>query len=357
MQIGIITFHRAHNYGAVLQCYALQEVLKGMGHEVEVIDYRQRWVEAQYRAFDPLYIRKKLISPKLLIGFLLFFLKRLHKTRQRRSVFNEFLKSHLCISKNVVIGTHIPKYDYYVIGSDQLWSKDCCGGNFDDIYFGIFSNNNNNTVGYAISTTKKCILEICNDKPDVFKNFKSISFRENFAVECTNNVLDSIAIQTIDPTLLLKSEDWEKIISHNYSQRNIVALFQVRNPQGKDVLRNKAELLSEKMGCELIDLSDIKHNVEEFLSIIKYAKCVITSSFHATVFSLVFGTPFYTYKLEDGRDDRYIDLLNDLGASRHLKPLTFTPQEPLPVNTDIVQESLGELRKQSLKFLKDSFIS
>lgn len=48
MKVGIITYHRAHNYGAVLQCYALQEVLKRMGHDTQIIDYRQPFIEKLY---------------------------------------------------------------------------------------------------------------------------------------------------------------------------------------------------------------------------------------------------------------------------------------------------------------------
>ena len=49
MKIGILTFHRAHNYGAVLQCYALQEIMRRRGHDVRVIDYRQPWIEEFYK--------------------------------------------------------------------------------------------------------------------------------------------------------------------------------------------------------------------------------------------------------------------------------------------------------------------
>ena len=52
MKVGILTFHRAHNYGAVLQCYALQETLKRMGHDVQVIDYAQPWIEEFYKLFS-----------------------------------------------------------------------------------------------------------------------------------------------------------------------------------------------------------------------------------------------------------------------------------------------------------------
>ena len=56
MKVGIITVHRAYNYGSVLQCYSLQEYLKSLGHDVWVIDYRQKWTEAVYKPFSLYYI-------------------------------------------------------------------------------------------------------------------------------------------------------------------------------------------------------------------------------------------------------------------------------------------------------------
>ena len=76
MKIGILTFHRAHNYGAVLQCYALQEILKGMGHDVEVIDYRQQWIEDFYDLFGWNMIRRNSGSPSQLFRHLKGNLKK-----------------------------------------------------------------------------------------------------------------------------------------------------------------------------------------------------------------------------------------------------------------------------------------
>ena len=74
MKIGILTFHRAHNYGAVLQCYALQERLKMAGYDVSVIDYRQPAIERAYKCFDVLYLLKNVFHLKNLMGKIKYYI-------------------------------------------------------------------------------------------------------------------------------------------------------------------------------------------------------------------------------------------------------------------------------------------
>ena len=91
MKIGILTFHRAHNYGAVLQCYALQEVLKGMGHDVEVIDYRQSAIDKAYNSWRLRWFVYRLVKIWKMYGYL----HLLYEEGKRRYKFGGFLKNYL----------------------------------------------------------------------------------------------------------------------------------------------------------------------------------------------------------------------------------------------------------------------
>lgn len=86
MKIGILTFHRAHNYGAVLQCYALQQRLKMAGYDVSVIDYRQPAIERAYKCFDVLYLLKNAFHLKKVYTYL----KEFGNRRQTSVVFEDF---------------------------------------------------------------------------------------------------------------------------------------------------------------------------------------------------------------------------------------------------------------------------
>ena len=103
MKIGILTFHRAHNYGAVLQCYALQEVLKGMGHDVEVIDYRQKWTEEVYKPFSLTVMKVRCKGVHSTIRYIKGLHKRYTAVKKKRASFEAFNSTFLTISKQYCI--------------------------------------------------------------------------------------------------------------------------------------------------------------------------------------------------------------------------------------------------------------
>ncbi|MCQ2213153.1 MAG: polysaccharide pyruvyl transferase family protein [Bacteroidaceae bacterium] len=351
MKIGILTFHTARNYGAVLQCYALQETLKQLGHDVEIIDYRQKWIESIYTTFSfHVLAHRKGLRNKLQ------YLKNANNRRLRNKRFSGFVKHNLQLSEPCNTEHNIPQsYDYYIIGSDQLWSTICLGGTFDPVYWGDFCHpKNSRIIGYAISLDKGSIDQIVSKKIPLFSNFSSLSLRESSAIESFKSISTLPLRLAIDPTLLCKSTIWEGLINHEYKDRKYIVLYQVRYPIERTLLFKKSRRLALQYGYELIILYPTQYTVEDFISIIKYAQCVITSSFHATVFSLVFGTPFYTYNLNDGRDDRNKDLLEQVGCLDRAVEISFEPKKIIPLNKQMIDANLEIIRKSSLEFLTSS---
>lgn len=159
MRIGILTFHRAHNYGAVLQCYALQEVLKSMGHEVLVIDYRQPFIEAIYSPFNFHRLKGLLLHPRGIYRYVRSISQRLRKRR----IYTAFQNKHLRLTKPRQ--KNIPEdFERYVIGSDQLWGLHCLGGIADDVYLGNFKHKSQSKImGYAISTNLNSLKALNNN--------------------------------------------------------------------------------------------------------------------------------------------------------------------------------------------------
>ena len=137
MRIGILTFHRAHNYGAVLQCYALQEILKGKGHDVQVIDYHQPWIEDQYDLLSWNMFKRNTGSVSQLFKYVKGNLKKWMLAPEKAKNFRDFREQFLNLSLPCM--DVMPQgYDCYVIGSDQLWSLHCLGGEQDKMYLGGF---------------------------------------------------------------------------------------------------------------------------------------------------------------------------------------------------------------------------
>ena len=353
MKVGILTYHRAHNYGAVLQCFALQEIIRKQGHEVEIIDYKQPFIEKYY---NPQVSFRHVIKLCLLLEFegLYVYVKRYFDKFKKRKFFNEFRLAFMKCGKPFN-GTNIPQdYDTYVLGSDQIWGIHCTNG-YDPIYWGNFPKGPGVKVfGYAISGTTAYHKVLSEDEiRSNIGNFNNLSFREETLRDDIAKVAGIHAEIALDPTLLTDAEIWSPLINSEWSQRNYIVLYQVRFIKGEEkMLNRKAKSFAKHLNCEIIDLSDMQYSVEDFVSIIKYAKCVVTSSFHATVFSIIFSTPFYSFKLYDTHDDRYTDLLERLHLSKHVVDKDSVLSEIPFVDRDVIKKYLPLLQESSFRYLK-----
>lgn len=354
MKIGIITVHRARNYGSILQCYALQEYLKELGHDVWVIDYRQPWTEAIYRTFSWYYIWRLVRNKDIhaIIGYWRARKKRHRDLEQSQEVFASFTKwlrlTKPCCHKMPDI------FDVYLIGSDQLWSFQCVGGE-DKIYTGDFEHpTNSRVIGYAISAGMDSLFRLGKSNlKRILRNFDKISLREEDNAEVIKEFTGITLPVTVDPVLLADSSVWNSMINKYWQQLDYIAIYQTRavcrNPT---YLYDKAKELSIQCHCKIIDLSDMSYSVEDFISIIKYAKYVLTTSFHAIVFSILMETPCYAIRLGDGLDVRYVNLLTKLGLSKELVDKDFTPV-PFEVDFKDAKIKLSAYRQSSCKYLNE----
>lgn len=357
MKIGIITFHRAHNYGAVLQAYALQEFLKTMGHDVAIIDYRQKVIETIYNVLNLHKLNKLLLTPKALIRYLLGIGIRAWKGKN----FNEFLQKYIALTEKCNTKNIPQNQDAYIIGSDQLWSKNSLRvtanspAEEDPVYMGEFEHTPNaKIITYAVSTNTKSLEMIGKEKLEQYaRNFFALSFREAECAErmkaaCQRNIQISL-----DPTLLSDKNIWEPMINKKWENKKYVLYYQLRQDENH-VLRNSARKLAKEQNFEFIDFSSTFYPVEDFVSAFKYAQCVITTSFHATVFSLIFEKPFRAIELEDGHDGRYVDLLKRLEADHVLTKNRNLQSLPTSFDYTKINEKLKELRKPSIQYLENA---
>lgn len=348
MKIGILTFHRAHNYGAVLQCYALQEVLKSMGHNVSVIDYRQPYIEEIYKVIRPIYWLKNLIRLRKIA--LLYPIKTVQRLKRKKN-FDNFQNKYLNCTTNSYKEIINLDFDLYIVGSDQLWNTKLTGG-FDNVYWGNFKKKTNSKiVAYAMSTSLNNLKSIpINELLNSFKNFQFISTREYQIANYIKTIDSNIPVQIVlDPTLITNSNIWESILDHSLKDKKYILIYKARGDIS--LLKEKAKILSNKIHCEIIDLSCGTYTVQEFVSYFKYATYVITTSFHAVAFSLIFERPFYAICLNDGHDDRYVSLLRAIGAENRLVTPDFIPRYDI-YSYDEISYKLGVLKKESINYLK-----
>ena len=351
MKIGILTFHRAHNYGAVLQCYALQEVLKGMGHDVEVIDYRQPQIEQYYNHWSIMTLIKSCIKFWRLRGYIAQLLKEHHK----RQIFNAFKERFLNV-RNRCDSTNIPtNYDVYVVGSDQLFNTEITNG-LDPVYSGQFKRNKSSKlIGYAISSNLMSIKNIGAEAwLGIAKSFDAVSLREKTLADKIYDLSKLSFDVCVDPTILTTAETWNTMITKSEISDGYVVLYELRRiKDDPTLLRRKTDELASFNNLKVVDLSSVEFGVEDWVNYIRNARCVITSSFHASVFAILFKRPLYAFKLEDGWDYRYTDLLEYVGLRDSIKGVEDSVLEIPKVDYDNILGALDEYKRLSKVFLDE----
>lgn len=314
MRLGILTFHCAHNYGAVLQCYALQEYLISIGHEAFVIDYRPWYLVKGYLRSSYKYWLSR--TPKLVIKKLINELK-LHKVRARRyDKFDQFIKNrfHLAPYRQ---NMDYCEYDAIIIGSDQVWDKAICGGAFEPIYFGEKASCA--IISYAASSKMTSLT----DEDKTFFNthldrFTAIGVREKKIQELLHPLTSKDVVHTVDPTLLAGSlltgciED-ERLVEDKY----VLVYEVVEHPEVISKAREYAKfhgfkvvVLSAYLQTTLCDIRDQEASPTDFVNYIRHAECVFTSSFHGTALSIIMHKQFYSFRQNNNSDTRIESLLN-----------------------------------------------
>lgn len=353
MKIGIITVHRAYNYGSVLQCYALQEFLRSLGHEAWVIDYRQQWTAAVYKPFSLYYVWHFLKYGNLhpIVAYWRERRERTERLNAAKAVFEPFL-NRLQLTRTCRC-TLPQDFDAYLIGSDQLWSHACIGGE-DRVFLADFKHpQTSRIIGYAISAGVDSLRKFGAKRLlNIIARFDALSLREQTNAALVAQLTGRRLPVCVDPTLLTDAATWQSMVNGTWREKDYVAVYQVRHAPGRPkLLYDKAVHLAETLGCEVVDLSATCHTVEDFVSVIKYAKYVITTSFHATVFSVIMETPCYAVRLNDGLDVRYIDLLTNLGLKDELVDADFEPT-PFVVDFTEVKDKISRYRETSVEFLR-----
>lgn len=362
-KIGILTFHRAINYGACLQAYALKKALNELGADADVIDYRCDFLEKFYH--KPIH---KGESIKSTVKNILTWDIQKKRNRQFAGFFNKYLYNgdKEVFSTKEDLKSLNKKYDIFITGSDQVWNPGCNTGDLS--YLLDFVDDNNKKYSYSASFGYFTDENI-KDKAykSLISDYKCISVREKkgekIAAELTDNASPLKIRRDIDPTFLLNSSQWHEIMP-KINKGKYVFVYSLTMPPK---LISYAEDFARKNNLELIcfTLNNLytkttKNKVitgtpEEFLSYINKAEYVITNSFHGTAFSIIFNKKFCVIKNRNPQHDnsRLFDLLESLDISDCIikddaKELSF-PQ----IDYSKVNDKLDNLRQDSVNYLEE----
>lgn len=361
MKIGIITFHRAHNYGAVLQCYALIKTLEKLftNSSIEVIDYYPKYFKAQYSILPNF----KLGIKRWLKG--IFKLLPIFRSKYKRMIFfNEFINSLPLSNHQYNEKTqNIDSYDILIFGSDQIWNPVLTNG-IDPIYVGAFQHCSTTCVSYAASTNP----ELCNNKNiDYFKyiinSFDYISTRENFLSDFLNSIKPNSSTTVLDPILLLKEEEWSKIAECPL-EKNYLLIYTV--PQSPLVYQH-AEYIASSLNLKIIEITpSVRYirkthnkiykqtlNPYQFMGYIKFADYVVSTSFHGTAFAIKFRKEFSTIRTGTSADLRSINLLSICGLEKRAIDNNNLRQKNSIIDYEKVNIRLDKYINKSISYLRN----
>lgn len=360
-KIGILTFHQADNYGALLQAYALKKVLADTGNNTEILNYHCPKLQKDYKIFKlPKLSGKDIIKQcvKYLLSPFLFYTH--HK-------FTGFRKKYLTDTVPLypdTIGNYAGQYDIFITGSDQVFNPRIT--DFDKNYFLSFSKDKNKNFSYAASFGLS-LNDLSDKEKEFFKEnlsaFNALSVREQQGRDIIKTLLSSESEVSSDPTLLLSKAAWQDI-SVCPKQNKYVLLYLMY--KDKNIIKF-AEKLAKAKNCKLIFISsvlDIKNRVpakhitptpQEWLGLFLNAEYVVTNSFHGFAFSVNFNKKFFLGRLPAGMsvNSRLDNMLDWTGLHNRLYT-KFAASDNYDVLPDwqIVNEKLQTERKKAFEYLQ-----
>lgn len=351
-KIGILTLHRALNFGAVWQCYALKKACESLGHEVEVIDYNPYgyYTIMKVLRHHPLVVYTYL---KFIFQFNRFVTEKLNLTARTEN--HEWIKSNS------------PQDDIYIVGSDTVWSN-AVAGDYLDSYLLDFAPAHVKRISYASSTGGNP-MELNDYQLGELRKFSAISIREKQSVSDMQQKVDIPVTDVCDPTLLLTQEDYESIEKKPLClPKHYIVYFDLANDP---FCAETARRLSKQLNLPILNLAGkykrwaqynrLTPTPEEWLHIMHHADFVCTNSFHGVCFSIIYKCPFVCCEVQRGGRSktnwRSINLLEQTHfMKRYITDIYQLSTEQICESSDFADNAkyVEAYRSRSLEWLKNA---
>ena len=389
LRVGIINFHFAYNYGAVLECYALQETLSKMGHKVQVIDYRPdymeqqfvvapnpikfaKWAAGDYRNASTVYKIYRMARRVCQCFYrYLSICDRIKRKNGFESFINNLYLTKIQYKTIEDLQKCPPECDVYISGSDQIWNPIVTGGNIDEAYFLNFGTKKTVRIGYAVSPCQLDVSKYSDDLCKLISKYAALSLREEEKLYELSRLTDKRIEICADPTLLLRKEEYERIEKQPHQICENYAVVYGFPDKESNALMYVCNYMTNHLRLATYDISteDLKNNKdtirvrnaspEEFIYYIHHAKYIITNSFHATVFSIIFKKEFIVVK-KSGTNSRLAEMLSKCGLGSRI--IEEKNEEQLkevfsrPVAFDDATRYIEKIREDSLGFLNTHLV-
>lgn len=297
IKVGILTFHDAHNYGAVLQAYALKRYIQKLDDvDVKIINYHH------YNIPDGFPKKRKI--DKLTLKNIAKHIYSSKDHNLRWGKFDKFIKSLIDNTDSVYTNEEeLEKLDIdvWICGSDQIWNTDITRG-FNKGFFLDFETKGKK-VSYAVSMGIPRLPEKYEEEfKKCINNLDYISVREDSLEQYAKEFTNKEVVKVTDPTLLLDTDEYDDLILDNKIKEKYLLIYAL-GPDSR--LEEIAKKKAKEKGLKIYEVNDFKEKKHfcdqishagpcEFVTLIKNADCIVTNSFHGTIFSIIFEKDFYT---------------------------------------------------------------
>ncbi|MBQ2944589.1 MAG: polysaccharide pyruvyl transferase family protein [Ruminococcus sp.] len=359
-KVGMLTFHASHNYGSVLQAYALSKQVELLGCKPEFINLRPTTQREAYKIFhkSDSFVRrgfKCLIYPAL---------------KKRFNNYERFINKVLPVTEKEYASTKELEnenfdYDAYLCGGDQIWNP-CCQ-DFETAYYLQFLSKDNTAKkgSYSPSFGKTEFDEEAKQKiKEWIRCFDCVCVREQSGANLLQSLTDKKVNVVCDPVVLLERKYWDELaVAPKYKKPYILVYF-LNNNHGS---RGLVEYIRKVTGYDVVVFNEYIRDFvkpyhkaysaspEQFVGLFKNASFIYTNSFHGTAFATIFEKPFITAVAKDqqnaqnNNDSRKIDYLTRLGLQDRL----YT--EGTPSKDYLFSVDFEEARKKKQVFRDESF--
>lgn len=384
MKIGVLTQPLHHNYGGVLQAYALVTVLREMGHEVVILnrEYASEpslklylWQTMSFlKCFYRIYVKGdkkyKLSNPLALTYYPLASISV--------PPLKVFINKELPLTKLLLLSSELSKYikrahlDAIIVGSDQVW-RQAYSPKITDYFLAFLPEDSGlRKIAYAASfgTEQHDILQ--ESLPECqrgIKKFDALSVREHSGVEILEKEFGVSAQQVLDPTLLLTASRYDHIIAMESENNKKTDLLSYILDTSTDATSIKEDVKQSLKASTLINLkiysgiepepNTVAPTLPAWLNAFKHTRFVATDSFHGCVFSIIYRKPFVAIANAERGSDRFTSLLDSIGLSYRLVHSYDEYQQKKaillqPVDYTEVYQKLYKDKERSMDFLKRS---
>ena len=314
-KVGVLTFAKADNYGALLQCYALQTYIEKNNHTCDLINYYPQYLKSKYEPYISMHLTyseyKKLDLKNPLLKAVktwlknIFFWQRNKYHRAFETFRNSFLNLTDLCNDYKDVKKIVDYYDVAIVGSDQVWSKRITGGSFDPVFF-LEGMNIKRKVSYAASAGDDIKDEDINLFKKMVEHLDYVSVREPSLGSQINKILDDKeVIDVLDPVFLISEDEWRNINKDFRKKDRYVFVYNVSSEDTSkyyEYVINFALQNNMKI-YEVSKKQKIKNSVffgslkpDEFVAMLMNADFVFSTSFHATAFSIIGRRQFLVYK-------------------------------------------------------------